>query len=87
MVGTQSQPTPAAESEGVTISRRPPEKYRWRCPGGHVVWDRTNNHIWCPACRREAEQGRDIDPEHYHIVDDVTGREIAWEDIIVEDDA
>lgn len=69
----------------VEIDRTPPQRYRWRCPGGHIEWDRTNSHIWCRRCRREAERGRDIDPEHYAIVDDKTGETIAWERVkIVE---
>ena len=58
-----------------------PDRWRYRCPNGHTTWDRTNNHIWCGACRGAAEQGRDVDPEHYHVVDEKTGDRIHWGDV------
>lgn len=54
------------------------ERWRYRCPRGHVNWDRTNNHVWCQGCRRQAEAGDDVDPEWYEIVDKRTGEEIPW---------
>lgn len=56
------------DAQRITIDRSD-EPLRWRCPNGHVSWDRTNNHLWCPSCRRDAEAGRDVDPEHWEIVD------------------
>lgn len=53
---------------GVQIDRDD-EPLRWRCPNGHISWDRTNNHLWCPACRKASESGHDVEPEHWEIVD------------------
>jgi len=52
----------------VTVDRAA-EPYRWRCPNGHTSWDRTNNHLWCPSCRRARENGADVDAEHYELHD------------------
>lgn len=71
------------DARRVRIDRTPPEKYRWRCPNGHVDWDRTNNHIWCPGCARASRHDPDVDPEHYHIVDNQTDEEIPWSAIEV----
>lgn len=54
------------------------EPYRWACPNGHVDWDRTNSHVWCRGCRRRAEAGGRVDPEHYEIVDRKTGETVPW---------
>jgi hypothetical protein len=54
------------------------DRWRYRCPRGHVDWSRTNNHIWCKGCRRQADAGEDVDPEHYEIVDAKTDEEIPW---------
>jgi len=54
------------------------ERWRYRCPRGHVNWDRTNSHLWCQGCRRQAEAGDDVDPEWYEIVDEQTGEKIPW---------
>ncbi|SEO72774.1 hypothetical protein SAMN05216388_1017121 [Halorientalis persicus] len=54
------------------------EPMRWRCPNGHVSWDRTNNHLWCPSCRRQAEAGDDVEPEHWELVDAKTDRTIPY---------
>jgi hypothetical protein len=62
----------------VEISRSGAAKWRWRCPNGHTDWDATNNHIWCRGCRRAAENGADVDPEHWEIVDERTGDTVAW---------
>lgn len=61
------------------------ERYRWRCPNGHIDWDRTNNHIWCRGCLRQHEAGEDVDPEHYAVVDAKTGEEISWSAVEVLD--
>jgi len=60
------------------------ERWRYRCPRGHVNWDRTNNHVWCQGCRRQAEAGVDVDPEWYKIVDEQTGEEIPWSAVEVK---
>lgn len=73
----------ADRRETVEIDREGPDRYRWRCPRGHVNWDRTNNHIWCQQCRRQAEAGEDVDPEWFEIVDEKTGEEIPWSAIEV----
>lgn len=54
------------------------ERLQYRCPNGHVNWSRTNSHIWCQSCARQSEHDSDVDPEHWHIVDEKTGEEIAW---------
>jgi len=54
------------------------ERWRYVCPNGHPNWDKTNNHIWCPGCRRQHENGDDVDPEHWSIVDKATDEEIPW---------
>ena len=65
--------------ERVAIDRRnESERWRYRCPNGHVNWDRTNNHIWCQGCRRQAEAGEDVNPEHFEIVDARTDETIPW---------
>ncbi len=33
------------------------------------TWDRTNNHIWCPGCQRQSENGADVTPEHWEVHD------------------
>lgn len=78
----------AQDAQRVRIDRsNPAERYRFTCPNGHVNWDRTNNHIWCRQCRRAFEAGEDLDPEHYHIVDQQTGDEIPWGAVeLAEDD-
>lgn len=54
------------------------ERYRYRCPNGHVDWSPTNCHAWCRGCRRQAEAGDNVDPEWYKLVDEMTGQEIPW---------
>ncbi|WP_254768266.1 hypothetical protein [Salinilacihabitans rarus] len=56
-------------------------RYRYVCPHGHIDWDQTNNHIWCRGCRRQAENGDDVDPEHRELVDKKTSEVIPWERI------
>lgn len=67
-----------ADAPPVRVRRHGAERYRWRCPRGHVDWDRTNSHVWCRSCRREAEQGADVDPEWHEIVDARANETIAW---------
>jgi len=62
----------------ITIDRTGPDRYRYVCPNGHTNWDRTNNHIWCPSCRRQSEHGADIEPEHWEIHDKKTDDTIPW---------
>lgn len=60
---------------------REDEPYRWRCPNGHTSWDRTNNHIWCPSCRRALQSGsmmKVAKAEHYEIVDAKTDETIPY---------
>jgi len=66
-----------ADATRVRVDRAD-EPLRWRCPNGHVDWDRTNNHIWCSSCRRQCTHGDDVSAEHYEIVDAKTGRTIPW---------
>lgn len=79
---TEEHPQPDGTSNTVRIDRRKAViRYRYTCPEGHVNWDRTNNHIWCRACRQQHENGQDVDPEHYHIIDQKNGEEIAWANV------
>jgi hypothetical protein len=54
------------------------DRMRYRCPNGHTRWDPTNNHIWCKSCSEAAQQGADVHPEHWEILDKKTGEEIPW---------
>jgi hypothetical protein len=63
---------------------RDEEPYRWLCPNGHISWDRTNNHLWCPSCRRALESDARLDAEraeHHHIVDAKGDREIPYDQV------
>lgn len=53
-------------------------RYRYTCPEGHVDWSPTNSHAWCYSCSRIAEQGHDVDPEFYAVVDQKTGEKVSW---------
>lgn len=53
-------------------------RWRYRCPNGHTDWGPTNGHVWCRSCRHQAEHGVDVDPEHWHIVDEKTGEDVPW---------
>jgi len=77
---------PVADADRVVELDRSREADRWRytCPYGHTDWDRTNNHAWCPGCRRAAESGHDIDPEHYQILDKREKELIPWEQVILK---
>jgi len=77
----------AVTNESVVIDRsEEPDRYRFVCPNGHTSWDRTNNHIWCPSCRRQAEHGADMDPEHYEVFDKKTGQAIPWQNVKLAED-
>lgn len=54
------------------------DRWRYRCPRGHVDWDRTNSHLWCRGCSRQAENGERVDPEYYELHDAKTGETIPW---------
>ena len=75
-----------ADARRVTIDRsNASDRWRWRCPNGHVDWDRTNNHIWCKGCRRQYEAGDDVDVEHYEIHDAQTGELVPWSAVEVRE--
>lgn len=78
---------PSDQHEPVRIDRtKEPERWRYVCPNGHTNWDRTNNHIWCRACRRQVEAGEeDISPEHWEIYDKQRDRTIPWSAVRVVD--
>lgn len=70
-----------ADSHPTVEVDRADEPYRWRCPNGHTSWDRTNNHIWCPSCRRALEGEAVLSKrsaEHWEIVDEKTNRTIPY---------
>jgi len=70
----------AADRRDVVLVDREAEPFRWRCPNGHTVWDRTNNHLWCQSCRRalEADHPRVDRAEHHEIVDARTGETVPY---------
>lgn len=61
------------------------ERYRYVCPNGHADWDRTNNHLWCRGCRRQADNGADVDPEHYRLFDKKREEVVPWEVVEIAD--
>ncbi|GAA3882802.1 hypothetical protein [Haloarcula argentinensis] len=67
-----------ADAHEEVVIDRDDEPYRWVCPNGHCSWDRTNNHCWCPSCARQSENGVDVHPEHWEIVDEKTGQTIPY---------
>jgi hypothetical protein len=79
----QSPNSSRPDHEPVEIDRSGPERYRFVCPNGHPQWDRTNNHIWCPGCRRQAENGADVNPEHWEVYDKNTDETIPWSRITI----
>ncbi|MFB6186932.1 MAG: hypothetical protein ABEI86_08715 [Halobacteriaceae archaeon] len=81
----ENQQAEATGGEEIRLINRssPPQKWRYTCPNGHVDRDQTNPHIWCKGCRRAYENGMEVDPEHWHLIDQKTGEEIAWENVRV----
>jgi hypothetical protein len=78
-----------ADSHERVVIDRAGEPYRWRCPNGHTSWDRTNNHIHCPSCRRALENRGLMeiqDAEHWEIVDEKTGRTIPYSAVSFAED-
>lgn len=82
---SEHQPPQEESTAPVRIDRSDfVQRHRYRCPNGHSSWEPTNSHIWCPTCRRQWEhRDRDVDAEHYHVVDDVTGEEIHWSRVVL----
>lgn len=80
--------TPPALADGSSVADSPArvtidlqddlDRLRYRCPHGHCSWEPTNSHIWCKACADAAQQGVDVDPEHWLILDARTDEEIPW---------
>jgi hypothetical protein len=89
--GPGNSPSNLVRTDGSALADAPPrvvitlsserDRWRYRCPNGHTSWDRTNNHIWCHGCSRRPSQ----DPEHYKLVDNKTGEEIAWSAVEVRE--
>lgn len=61
---------------------RDEEPYRWACPQGHTSWERTNSHGWCAECSRAAENGADVDPEHWELLDKQTDETIPYSAVV-----
>lgn len=78
---TQSSVETTADTDTVSIDRSGPERYRYVCPNGHTDWDRTNNHLWCRACRRQHEAGDDVTPEHWTLYDKRDDQTIHWSNV------
>jgi len=77
-----------ADAHETTEIDRGDEPYRWRCPNGHSSWDRTNNHVHCPSCRRALENDSWLkvqEAEHWEIVDAKTGERIPYSAVEFED--
>lgn len=54
------------------------DRWRYRCPRGHVGWEPTNNHFWCAQCARQHD---DVDPEFDVLHDEKTGTEYARDEV------
>lgn len=61
------------------------DRMRYRCPNGHTSWTRTNSHIWCKSCSEAAQQGADVQPEHYELLDAKTNEQIPWSVVVLEE--
>jgi regulation of enolase protein 1 (concanavalin A-like superfamily) len=73
--------------EAVEIDLQDPtDRWRYTCPVGHRDFSRTNNHVWCYPCARAAEQGVDVDPEYYELLDQKSGETIPWSAVRVVGD-
>lgn len=59
------------------------DRWRYRCPYGHVEWEPTNRHGWCRACARNVDHDDEADPEFWEILDTKSGELIDWADIDV----
>lgn len=74
-----SDSTVVGADEIIEIDRsKPGERYRWTCPNGHTSWAPTNSHAWCHGCHRQSENGADVHPEHYELLDQRTGESIPY---------
>ena len=47
------------------------QRWRFRCPAGHVNWEATNQHFWCRECARSLDDGHE--PEFDELRDVKTG--------------
>jgi hypothetical protein len=56
-------------------------KDRYRCPHGHVSWERVNDHVWCHACARAVDHDDEVDPEYHELLDMTTGERVAFEEL------
>jgi len=75
------------DAQRVTVDRSDEiDRMRYRCPNGHINWDRTNSHIWCQSCSRASEHDDSVDPEHWEIIDERTGETIPWSAVRVVGD-
>ncbi|MFC6724271.1 hypothetical protein ACFQE1_07765 [Halobium palmae] len=60
-------------------------RWRYACPNGHVNWDRTNGHVWCPECQRARDAGEDVDAEHHELLDKKRDELVPWSAVEVID--
>lgn len=84
-VRTETDGSAEADASTIEISRSGPERYRYTCPRGHSDWDRTNLHVWCRGCRRQADHGDDVDPEWWEILDQKRDETIPWGNVEIVD--
>lgn len=67
---------PDGRGETIIVDRSDAvQRYRWRCPEGHVDWSPTNSHIYCDTCGMA----------HYHVVDAKEGERIPWERVTLRE--
>lgn len=74
------------EAEIVEIDRSQfVDRHRYVCSEDrqHSDWDKTNNHIWCRGCRRQCDNGDDVDPEKYELWDRRREKSIPWSHVRV----
>lgn len=57
------------------------DRWRYRCPQGHVQWTPTNHHFWCQQCADAAQRGLDVEPSFTYLRDRETGAEYDREAI------
>lgn len=80
--GCMSHGTVRDGDKAVEIDRsNPAERYRWTCPRGHTSWSPTNSHLLCASCSRQSEQGDDVSPEWYELLDQKTGELVPYSQV------
>ena len=55
------------------------DRWRYRCPAGHVAWEPTNQHYFCTVCSRSHDPNHD--PSFEELRDVKSGELLAREDV------